>query len=125
MFWVLPVGLRASGSDTLAGASIASVGTLVPSGGDPSGLWLAETAGGTPPIPATLAVQAADSSASGTIVAARCSRPKRFLDIRSLSPALLLGPKIGHASHSLKPRTRCGVTPAPTGVTPAERMVSH
>ena len=40
MFWVLPVEPRSSGSETLAGASIASVGTLVPSGSDPSGSWL-------------------------------------------------------------------------------------
>ncbi len=63
------------GSDRLAGASSASVGIVVPSGSTPdSPAALAEVPA---PTPARLAVQAADSRASGTSVAAFWARPKR------------------------------------------------
>ncbi len=77
-------GATTPGAETLAGASIASVGTLVPSG--------SVAAGSSPrgracsaPTPARLAVQAADSSASGTSAVAFCKRPNRGADIDGLS----------------------------------------
>ena len=70
-------------SETLAGASMAWVGTLVPSGRVGSGRSPAAAEGAL--TPAMLAVQAADSRASGTSAVALCRRPNRLADIR-LSP---------------------------------------
>src|SRR4051812_46130140 len=64
-------GATAPGRDTLAGASMASVGTLVPSGSVARGVSSADAAV-LAPTPARLAVQAADSSASGMIAVALC-----------------------------------------------------
>src|SRR3954470_12302404 len=80
-------GATAPGRDTLAGASMASVGTLVPSGSVARGVSSADAAV-LAPTPARLAVQAADSSASGMIAVALCIRPNRDVPIVvvSLSP---------------------------------------
>jgi hypothetical protein len=77
-------GPRAAPSETLAGASIACAGTLVPSGRVGSGRGPALASGA--PTPAMLAVQAADNRASGRSAVALCRRPNRF-DMCSL-PAL-------------------------------------
>ena len=71
-------------SETLAGASMAWVGTLVPSGSVGSGRSPAAARGAL--TPARLAVQAADSSAIGTSAVALCRRPNRLADIE-LSPS--------------------------------------
>src|SRR5690349_2096984 len=76
--------LASSGSDTDAGASMAWLGTLLPSGRVSSWPSWLDTAAGAAPTPARLAVQAADSRASGTIAAAFWMRPNRFVDISPL-----------------------------------------
>src|SRR5690242_14326079 len=75
------VAARVTGSPTLAGASMAAAGSTVPSGRvwEPSGSALAEPT----PTPARLAVQAAESTASGTIVIARWIRPKLAMSVIS------------------------------------------
>src|SRR4051794_23970605 len=70
-------------SDTLAGASMACAGTLLPSGRVGSWRSPADAVDGV--APRRLAVQAADSSAIGTSAVAVCRRPNRFADIE-LSP---------------------------------------
>src|SRR3954454_7727728 len=66
-------------SETLAGASIAWTGTLVPSGSDGSCRSPAAARGAL--TPARLAVQAADSRASGTSAVALYRRPFRLADM--------------------------------------------
>ena len=68
-------GATTPGTDTLAGALMASVGTLVPSGREVAADSSAEAV--LAPTPAMLAVQAADSSASGTRAVVFCIRPNR------------------------------------------------
>src|SRR3954453_23335481 len=76
-------------SETLAGASIAWAGTLVPSGSVGSCRSPAAARGAL--TPARLAVQAADNTASGTSAVALCRRPNRLADIDGLTP-------LGHTS---------------------------
>src|SRR3954453_6439982 len=76
-------------SETLAGASIAWAGTLVPSGS--AGSWRSPAEARGAFTPARLAVQAADSRASGTSAVALYRRPNRLADIDGLSP-------LGHSS---------------------------
>src|SRR3954452_9518444 len=71
-------------SETLAGASIACDGTLVPSGSVGSGTSPADAVEAL--TPRRLAVQAADSSAIGTSAVALCRRPNPLADIE-LSPS--------------------------------------
>src|SRR4051812_203502 len=71
-------------SETLAGASMACAGTLVPSGRVGSGRSPAAAVGAL--TPSRLAVQAADSSAISTRAVALCRRPNRLADIE-LSPS--------------------------------------
>ncbi len=72
-------GAIAPGIGTLAGALIAWLGTALPSGRP----WLSFLAAdATLSAPAMLAVQAADSSASGTSEAALLFRPLSFADMR-------------------------------------------
>src|SRR6476646_2460455 len=80
-WWVLPLmpGATTPGTETLAGALMASVGTLVPSGSVVLGFSEADAS--LTPTPAMLAVQAAESSASGTRAVAFWIRPKRGADI--------------------------------------------
>src|SRR4051794_24316287 len=68
--------------ETLAGALIAWVGTVEPSGRRSSG-WVSALAV-LAPTPAMLAVQAADSTASGTRAMAFWPRPNRAFDIVAL-----------------------------------------
>ena len=63
--------------ETLAGASMAWVGTAVPSGSVVSGVLVLEATTAGALAPAMLAVNAADSSASGTNAVARRRRPCR------------------------------------------------
>src|SRR3954470_10396872 len=77
-------GATAPGTETLAGASIAWVGTRVPSGRAACARSSAEAALLSAPTPARLAVQAADNRASGTSAVARWRRPKREVAIVSL-----------------------------------------
>src|SRR6188508_3257203 len=70
-------------SETLAGASMACAGTLVPSGRVGSGRSPAEAWGAL--APRRLAVHAADSRAIGTSAVALCKRLNRFAAIK-LSP---------------------------------------
>jgi hypothetical protein len=60
------------GEETLAGASIACVGMVLPSGS----VAAASSAAAVEPIPVRLAVHAAESTASGTMAVALCSRLK-------------------------------------------------
>src|SRR3954447_19348591 len=75
-------GGMAPGIGTLAGALIAWLGTVLPSGSP----WLSLLAAdATPSAPAMLAVQAADSRANGTSEAALLLRPLSFADMRRVS----------------------------------------
>ncbi len=67
------LGATTPGTETLAGASMACAGTVVPSGSapEPSSPATAEPM----PDPAMLAVHAAESTASGTSAVALCMRP--------------------------------------------------
>src|SRR5688572_16243203 len=65
-------GATTPGRDRLAGASIASVGTVLPSGRAETGRWSATAVVG--PTPAKDAVTAAESSASGTSAVALWKR---------------------------------------------------
>src|SRR4051794_16544949 len=76
-------GAIAPGIGTLAGALIAWLGTALPSGRP---LWWFLAAEATLSAPAMLAVQAAESRASGTSDAALLLRPLSFADIRRVSP---------------------------------------
>ena len=70
-------GAISPGTLTLAGASMASLGRLVPSGSRCS----SEAALAVDVAPARLAVQAPDSSASGTSAVAFCHVIRRLFDI--------------------------------------------
>src|SRR5918994_4079124 len=105
---VLPLmpGAVTPGLETLAGASIAWFGMLVPSGRERESSCAAAVVA---PAPARLAVQAVDSNASGTSADAFCNRPNFGADIS--------------ASHSLSrndrarfPHARC---------VPIQRMLSR
>src|SRR4051794_22482883 len=104
-------------SETLAGASMAWAGTLLPSGRDGSGRSPAAAVGAS--AARRLTVQAADSSAIGTSAVALCKRPKRlagrFVDIE-LSPSRFEPPPPGGSrtpTNRLTTKLRLGVAPAP------------
>jgi hypothetical protein len=77
-------GARPPAEETLAGAWIASVGTELPSGS--VGFTVASASAVPGPVPAMVAVQATDRTASGTRAMAFWPRPNRALDMSS-SPA--------------------------------------
>ncbi len=95
--WLLPLmpGATTPGTETLAGALMASLGTVVPSGSVVGSFCSADAV--VTPTPATLAVQAADSIANGTSAVALWIRPKRDVVICSL-------PVVNLATCSLKHR---------------------
>ena len=73
-------GASEVGEETLAGASIACVGTVVPSGR----VAVVSPATAVPrPTPVRLAVHAAESTASGTMAVAFCSRVKDGMAAKS------------------------------------------
>src|SRR6478735_2160290 len=78
--WVSPVmpGATLPAAETLAGASMASVGRLVPSGSRCSVLESASAV--LVPVVAMLAVQAAERIARGTRAMTLWLRPKRAVD---------------------------------------------
>src|SRR5680860_357148 len=83
-FWDAPAGTPAAiepGWETLAGASSASFGTVVPSGSRSPSCDVAAVATIAPGT-ARLAVQAPDRSASGTSAVAFCQVLSRFVDMQ-------------------------------------------
>src|SRR5688500_19755418 len=80
-------GAVTPGLDTLAGASIAWVGMLVPSGSVRESSCAAAVVA---PAPARLAVTAVDSSASGKSADAFCNRPNFGADMCGTLPRLTL-----------------------------------
>ena len=102
-------GATTPGTETLAGASIASVGTRGAVG--QRRRRSSASADAVPaPTPARLAVQAAESSASGTRAVAFCRRPNRVCGHRGLSLVQSTWPRSLSTRHRYQ---RC-VSPAVT-----------
>src|SRR6478735_7187276 len=103
--WASPVmpGATPPALETLAGASMASAGRLVPSGS----VWSVPASASADPAPvvAMLAVQATERTASGTRAMILWLRPRRAIDLVLDIPLLLL-PRTRHA-----PSARCDGRP--------------
>src|SRR5688572_9140203 len=97
-------GATTPGRDRLAGASIASVGTVLPSGRAETGRWSATAVVG--PTPAKDAVTAAESSASGTSAVALWKRDAAMWCLPRVSRPWLVLPQARDTRTNEAVRTR-------------------